>query len=169
MKRLVFLLSLSGVALCGQDLSAVHSVYLFPMAQGLDQFLANRLTNEHVFQVTTNAKQADAVFTDSIGKSFEGRLAELTPEKKPVEKEAGKEAAGTSTSNAAAALAAAASPAPQSSFGGSKGTVFLVNLKSRQVLWSAYEAPKDSSPAQMDRTASDIVNRLKRDLNPKAK
>ena len=37
------------------------------MSHGLDQYLANRLTNEHVFQVVTDPKLADAVFSDRVG------------------------------------------------------------------------------------------------------
>jgi hypothetical protein len=50
---------------CGQNLSGVHSVYLLPMSRALDPYLANRLTNQRVFQVVTDSKLADAVvFTD---------------------------------------------------------------------------------------------------------
>jgi hypothetical protein len=42
--------------------------------------------------------------------------------------------------------------------------VFLVGTKSRQVLWSMYDLPKDSSSKEMDRLASAIVSRLKKDM-----
>src|SRR5947207_220039 len=58
---------------------------------------------------------------------------------------------------------------PTSGFGRAKGTVFLVDAKSRQVVWSAYEPPKGSTNNDMDRVASDIVTRIKKELNPKAK
>ena len=51
-----------------------------------------------------------------------------------------------------------------SSSGDSKGTVFLVGTKSRQVIWSVYELPKNSTSKEMDRIASDIVSRLKKDM-----
>jgi len=62
-------------------------------------------------------------------------------------------------------------PALNSSFGRGKGMVFLVDVKSRQVIWSAYEPPKGSNLSAIDRSANDIVARLKKDLNlnPKAK
>jgi hypothetical protein len=37
------------------------------------------------------------------------------------------------------------------------------------VVWSMYAPPKDSSGKEMDRTASAIVSRLNKDLNPKEK
>jgi hypothetical protein len=55
------------------DLAGVHKVYVLPMARGLDQYLANRLTTEHVFQVVTDPKTADAVLTDRIGEGFEAQ------------------------------------------------------------------------------------------------
>jgi hypothetical protein len=57
--------------------------------------------------------------------------------------------------------------AVNSSLSHAKGTVFLVDAKSRQVVWSVYQLPKGSSAKEMDRTASDIVSRLKRDLKGK--
>jgi len=50
------------------------------------------------------------------------------------------------------------------SFGRGKGTVFLVDAKTRAVLWSIYEKPKDTQPATLDRTAGRIVESLQRDL-----
>ena len=58
-------------------------------------------------------------------------------------------------------------PTAISYFGRSKGMVFLVDPKSRHVLWSVFQPPKDSSSGQLDRIASDIVSRLKRDLGEK--
>lgn len=161
MKRLWLLLSFSGGLLVGQDLSGVHSVYLLPMSRGLDQYLANQLTHEHLFQVVTDPKLADAVFTDRIGEDFEQKLGELTnpePVSAPSEDERG-----------APQLAAAKLPnvAANSTFGRGKGTVFLVQPKSHRVLWSAYQPPKSSNSSDMNRTASDIVSRLKRDLKSK--
>jgi len=35
------------------------------------------------------------------------------------------------------------------------------------VLWSIYEKPRNSTPAELDRTAARIADRLKRELTPK--
>ena len=53
------------------DFRSVKTVYLLPMANGLDQYLASRLTSESVFQVVTDPKKADAVLTDHVGEGFE--------------------------------------------------------------------------------------------------
>jgi hypothetical protein len=41
-----------------------------------------------------------------------------------------------------------------------------VDVKSQQVVWSAFEPLKGSAATDLDRTASAIVSRLKKDLNP---
>jgi len=183
MKRLLLLLSCSGALLGGAELSGVHTVYVLSMSKGLDQYLVNRLTNDHVFQVVTDPKLADAFLTDRVGESLQSKLEEIFPppkpekaapaekpapaaEKKPAaEKDKDKESPSnpliTDTVNKLA------SPGSSSSFSRSKGTVFLVDAKSRQVVWSVYQLPKGSTAKELDRTASDIVSRLKQDLNGK--
>src|SRR5437867_3801980 len=77
MKRICLLLCSSAALTCAADLSSVHSVYILPMARGLDQYLANRLTGEHIFQVVTDPKLADAVFTERIGEPFQAQMQNL--------------------------------------------------------------------------------------------
>jgi len=194
MKRCLCLLPLAGALACAADLAGVHSVYLLPMAKGMDQYLANRLTNERVFRVVTDPKLADAIFTDHLGEGFQAKLEDFSPTPKPPEppKPAVAEPAAKtgdepappakpahSDSKAKPAGDAPSSPdllgktentltSPTSSgFSRARGTVFLVDAKSRQVVWSIYEPPKDFEGKEMNRTASDIVSRLKKDLNPK--
>jgi hypothetical protein len=179
MKRLSILLVSCGALLfcslaCAADLAGVRSVYILPMRSGLDQFLANRLTNGGVFRVVTDPKLADAVLTDHIGETFEAQLEEMIPNPEPVKKLAPpamapplKKDDGTSKSLLGSMVDAdskPANPARNSTFGRTKGTVFLVDEKSRQVLWSVYDLPKGSDSKEMDRTASDIVSRIKKDL-----
>ena len=154
--------------MCGQNLWGVHSVYLLPMSRGLDQYLAHRLTNQRVFQVVTDSKLADAVFTDRLGSAFDNKLADLLG--KPASPDAPKESEDKNELEPDAGPAAnsnkLADPAANSNFGRSKGMVFLVDPKSWHVLWSAFQPPRDSSSRQLDRIA-DIVSRLKRDPGEK--
>jgi hypothetical protein len=180
MKRLVCLLCGSGVLLAA-ELSGVHAVYLFPMSQGMDQYLANRLTNDHVFRVVTDPKLADAFFSDRLGQAFQSQVDAAL--QKPADKEASKDASKESSKASKSGDAKGSNPASMfgdtvnklddpslnSSFGRGKGNVFLVDAKTRQVVWSTYDPPKDGTSKQMDRTATDIVNRIKKDLNPEQK
>ncbi|HWB83374.1 MAG TPA: hypothetical protein VG675_04485 [Bryobacteraceae bacterium] len=164
MKWLFFFLTCSAALASGAELSGVRSVYVMPMAHGLDQYLVSRLTSNHVFQVVTDPKRADAVLSDRVGSSLENKLDDMTtpapkPDAKP--KETSDESPVTALSTTVNKLD---SPALNSSWGRAKGTVFLVDATSRQVLWSVYETPKGTDSQQLDRTASDIVSRLKKDL-----
>lgn len=182
MIRVLLLLGCCG-ALWGADLTEVHSVYVMPMSRGLDQYLANRLTNEHVFQVVTDPKLADAIFTDRIGENFQTQLENIFPAPKPVEekkdedkkagekKDTGKsdETQGSSNPMLGDTVNRLDNPALSSTFGRGRGNIFLVSAKSRQVVWSTFDPSKGTLNHEMDRTASDIVSRLLKDLNPKKK
>src|ERR1700733_9072269 len=90
--KLPLLLLLScAAALSAADLGNVHTVYVLPMAHGLEQYLANVLTNEHVFVIVTDPKMADAVFTDHVGAALQEKLdtmlAPPPPEKPEGEKD----------------------------------------------------------------------------------
>jgi hypothetical protein len=187
MTRLVLLLGFSGALLSGADLAGVHTVYVMPMSHGLDQYLANRLSHGKVFRVVADPKLADAVFTDSLGDNFQAQLENISPTPKPPEpakppaeeKAAKEKAAKTAREKAQEAAAGDASSVmsmfqdtegrtarPVSSFGRAKGTIFLVDEKSRQVVWSTFDPSKGTGNQDLDHTASDIVSRLKKDLEP---
>ena len=165
------LLLLAGVAALAGDLAQVRTVYILPMAGGLDMHLANRLTDGHVLQVVTEVKRADAVFTDRLGPAFEDRMTELYPPPEPPKpappaKDAKEkaEAAGPAMPNLGDSTVNKVSKPAASGFGGGRGTVFLVSVKSRDVLWSTYAKPKDARSEQLERTAAKICADLKKSL-----
>src|SRR5665213_43121 len=139
MKRLLLPL-LAGIAALAQAPS-VHSVYILPMAGGLDQYLAAELTREHSMQVVADPKTADAVLTDRLGESFEQRMTQIHPRDEDA--------------------AAENSVHPSFRSSGSRGTIFLVDAKSRQVLWSDYEKPaRSTSGGSLNREAARIAKKL---------
>jgi hypothetical protein len=149
------------------DLSQAHNVYILPMTGGLDQYLANRLTETGVLQVVTDPKRADVVFTDRLGSTFEDKMQELyppppAPAAKPAEKAPADASAPPGFGDTVNKLAK-----PPSSFGRGKGTIFLVSVKSRDVLWSTLEKPKDTTSSQLDRAAVKIVSELKKSAGAK--
>jgi hypothetical protein len=144
-------------------------VYVLSMSKGLDQYLANRLANDHLFQVVTDPKLADAFLTDRVGESLQSKLEEIFPPpvpEKPASK-ADKDKEPPTNPMLGDTVNKLAAPGASNSFSRGKGNVFLVDAKSRQVVWSIYQLPKGSSAKELDRTASDIVSRLKRDLKGK--
>lgn len=182
---LAFGLNVSAAA----DLSGVHTVYLMPMGHGLDQFIASRLTRMHVIQVVTDPAKADTIFTDQVGAPLEDRLKDMyppPPDPEAVKAQAAKEQAAKEKAAEAAKnntdanpprnglLSMMGDPVNKTEKAGSmgvggrgRGTLFLVDVKSRQVLWSAFEKPKNTSPQELDHTAERVVKQLKEDLSPK--
>jgi len=164
------------------ELAAGRNVYLMPMGHSLDQFIANRLTRMHVLQVVTDPAKADTIFTDQLGATLEDRLKDLyPPPPAPEAKQAAKEieaakekpesapAQGGPPSLLGDTVNKADKAGTMGVSGRGRGTIFLVDVKSRQVLWSAFERPKNSSPHELDHTAERVVKQLKQDLSPKAK
>jgi hypothetical protein len=154
MKRFLMTLAvmLLPAGVFGADMSGVKTVYLLPMSSGLDQYLAVRLTTASVLQVVADPRNADAVLTDHIGQSFEDRLDEMYGAKPKSEDDNN----GSTTQFARL-----------TSGSRSRGAIFLVNRKTRDVLWSAYEQPKGTSPADLNRTADRIADKLAKAIKGK--
>ena len=154
MKRFMMTLAmmLLPAGMFGADMSGVKTVYLLPMSSGLDQYLAVRLTTASVLQVVADPRNADAVLTDHIGQSFEDRLDEMYGAKPKSEDDK-----NGSTPEFARITSGARS----------RGAVFLVNRKTRDVLWSTYERPKGTAPADLNRSADRIADKLAKAIKGK--
>lgn len=164
-------MKLAAVLLCGffaaasawaadsAKLADTKTVYLLPMSNGLDQYLASRLTRDGIFLVVTEPAKADAVITDRLGPDFERKMAELFPAPAPAA-ELKKEESGSDSSR----VSAAAAPPPVSSLSRAKGTLFIVSQSSGTVLWSIFERPKSTAPKDLNRLAQKIASQLERDL-----
>ncbi|HEX4594301.1 MAG TPA: hypothetical protein VH157_08500 [Bryobacteraceae bacterium] len=150
-------------AVVNPQLKQVNTVYILAMTGGMDQFLANQITASGIFQVVTDPKKADAIITDRLGETFESKLTELFPppapaapppnEEKKADKKTGMDfGTGVQRVNAGAR---------------GKGNLFIVDRKSRSVLWSIFEPPKDSTPGELSKTAEKVVKHLKNDLTDK--
>jgi hypothetical protein len=123
-----------------------RTVYILSMGNALDQNLASRLSSGHILWVVLDPSSADAVLTDSLDDAFWMWLQRTFPP----------------PSNTGIGDRPRASlhdvPPPGGAY---RGTVFLVDPRKRLVLWSAYELPRDLSPAGMDRAAMRLTNQLK--------
>ena len=154
MKRLIMTLAvlLLPAGVFGADMNGVKTVYVLPMSSGLDQYLAVRLTTAAVLQVVVDPRNADAVLTDYIGQSFEERLDEMYGAKPKSEDDK-----NGSTPEFARVTSGARS----------RGAIFLVNRKTRDVLWSTYERPKGTAPADLNRAADRIADKLAKSIKGK--
>lgn len=137
------------------EVAAVRSVYILPMVSGFDQYLAQHLTSQGIVQVVTDPQKADAVLTDRIGESFESRMSDLYGSREKAEKEKPGEGQPPGSDSAGD------KPIIRlNSFSRGKGTIFLVDRKTGNVLWSDYVRPKNYTPDELDRVAEKIANGL---------
>lgn len=134
------------------DFTDVKTVYLLPMSSGLDQYLAVRLTNGAVLEVVTDPQKADAVFTDHIGASLEQNLDDLFGTKPKAD-----------DSKSDESVRPIMSPLSRG-----KGSIFLVDRKTRAVIWSMYARAKSSESDDMNDLAKKIANKLEKDRKEKS-
>ena len=175
------LLAASLPAAVNEQLKQVTTVYILGMSGGMDQYLADRLTRTGVFQVVTDPQKADAIITDRLGEPFEAKLKELYPPPPPPappapptpvkDEKADKDSKLVVVEKTAKddkdKLEDAAGPAHVSSFSRGRGNFFIVDRKSRNVVWSTYERSKDTTPGELSKTAERVVKRLKDELSDK--
>jgi hypothetical protein len=147
------LLAALSVAGAGSDahpeLAEIKTVYLLPMTYSLDQFLAIRLTKGGILQVVTDPNKADAILSEHIGTGLEEQLKSLYGEQKSADKDNNKDKGF--------------SGGPMAGGTRSKGAVFLVDRKTRNVLWSDYVRPKSSQPDEVNHVADKIAAQLEKD------
>ncbi len=147
MRHFLFAMIFSAAAFAQTQLAGARNVLLIPMPGGLEQYLALHLTQDSVLQVVTDSSKADVVFTDRIGEDLATTLTELDQKKGPT----------VQTGKAGEVEFARPNMRPLSK---ARGTVFLVDRKSGDVLWSTLELPKSSSVSDLDAAAKRIVERL---------
>ena len=134
------LLALLAISASAQSVGD-RSVYIMPMAGGWDQYLAGQIAREHVMQVVADPKIADVVMTDSLNETLTQTLAKLHPKED-------RDAADVEVPHTFHKS-------------GSKGTLFLVDAKSRQVIWSDYEKPaRNVSAGRLNRAAERVVKKM---------
>lgn len=146
----------------------VNSVYILRMSGGLDQYLITELSKWNVFNITTDPQKADAIFTDTVGETFEKKYDQLYPPPKDAATIAAEQEAKENPANQglAGAIATPQQRLGTSSWGRGRGSIFLVDRKSRLVLWSTSRLTEGSASKQMVEQAQKVVERLRKDLAP---
>jgi hypothetical protein len=130
-------------SLASAQYAGPKTVYILPMAAGLDQYVAQWLTKDHIMQVVADPRTAEVVMTDRLGEAFEQKMKEIHPDTDKSDKKSDETAPHTFHS---------AKPV---------GTIFLVDAKSRQVLWSDYQKPpRSNSDSDLNRTAEQIARKI---------
>jgi hypothetical protein len=153
----LLVLAIAAAALAwGAGLTDYKTVYVLPMSSGLDQFVAIKLTTGSVMQVVTDPRKAELILTDAIGAAFEAKLDDLYGQKPKNEDKDDKN--GKDSVNGSSRI----SPASRG-----RGAVFLVDRKTRDVVWSAYVKPKGTAPDELNQSAAEIVAKLTKDMKGK--
>jgi hypothetical protein len=130
-----------------------RTVYIVPMANGLDRHLASRLTSSGAVWIVLDPEKAEAVLTDRVDDAFwTWSNARFKP--------------GGKASNAAP-NDDDRSRYDRPRMGGYRGTVFLVDPRHGVVLWSIYEPTPDTSANALDQAAVRVAINLKKSLNVK--
>jgi hypothetical protein len=130
-----------------------RTVYIIPMANGLDRHLASRLTSSAVVWVVLDPENADAVLTDRVDQAFWAWSNAHY-------KSAGKPSNAVLNDDDRSRFGR-----PRA--GASRGTIFLVDPRNGVVLWSIYEPTPDTSPNALDQAAVRVAGNLKKSLNAK--
>jgi hypothetical protein len=152
--KLLLMVAAGAAFVCGAELAEYKTVYVLPMSSGLDQFLATKLTSGSVLQVVTDPQKADVVFTDRIGEAFEQKLDELY----------GQKPKGDDNDSVHGSPRTTSSPLTHG-----RGLIFLVDRKSRNIVWSTYVKPRNSTPEEINHVAGAVANQLEKDKHPKEK
>lgn len=150
------LLAASALPAAAADLSSAGPVYLWPMRGALDQYLASELTAKSLLTVTVDPATARTVMTDRVDQTFLEGMSEIfdRSEEKAAEQEE------SPASIESGALQVQRPPnAPQ---GRSQGTIFLVDVETRQVLWSMFIGELDNRPKKLHGEAEDVVSNLRK-------
>ena len=149
------------------DLGRVRSVYTWPMTRSFDQYLAEQITTESVFDVVVDPKLANAVLTDRIDSHFLAAMDELFPLPEPDDPAETEQAATEKkdeVSNESIEAGGAFKRPVNRPMGSPRGTLFLVDVHSRTVLWSTYLKEYDPSPNKLHQQARSVVKRIKEQM-----
>lgn len=128
--------------------SAPSTVFVMPMPAGLDQYLAVQISGSRAYRVVTEPGQATLVLTNHIGEDLEHSLKDLAARTAPAPAAKDATADDTFTNPRMQAITR------------SRGTLFLVDRASRQVVWSTFEDPESSEPKALNRAAQRIIQRM---------
>ena len=142
-----FFLGFAALAVCALAQSAPASVFIMPMPGGFDQYLAVQISGTSQYRVVTDPAQATLILTDHVDENLGKALEDITAEHAPPATPA-KDGTDTFTRPRMQAITDA------------RGTLFLIDKASHQVLWSTFEEAKTAEAKAMNRAAQRIVQRM---------
>lgn len=154
MTRVTFLaLALLAVPLGQAQLRNAQPVYFWPMQHAFDQYLAEAVNGADALTVTFDPKLAGAIMTERIDAPFLQAIEEIFP----TEAEEGAEEAQEDDSIEGDFAVRRTKNRPQ---GRPRGTLFLVDVKTRRVIWSTYLGELEQDPKDLHKEALRVVEEI---------
>ncbi|MBI1354570.1 MAG: hypothetical protein GC160_09500 [Acidobacteria bacterium] len=155
-------LALLAVPLGQAQLRDAQPVYFWPMQHAFDQYLAEAVNGADALSVTVDPKRASSMMTERIDATFLAALEELFPEQKPAKDEDDKDVKSKESIEGRFQLARPKNR-PQ---GRPQGTLFLVDVKTRRVIWSTYMGEVDPEPKALHKEAERVVEDITALMGP---
>ncbi len=146
---LVFALCVASLPAAAADLGSAQPIFFWAMQSSLDQYLAEQAAGS--LNVTMDPQMAKAIMTDRIDQPFLEAMDELFPVEGRAEPEKSDDSIEGNFQMARPSNRPRGTP---------RGTIFLVDVKTRRVLWSTFLGDFDSTPKSLHREAQKVIDRL---------
>lgn len=151
MTRVTFIaLALLAVPLGQAQLRDAQPVYFWPMQHSFDQYLAEAVHGAEALTVTFDPKRAKAIMTERIDAPFLHAIEELFPTEEAETDEKDDSIEGDFE-------VARTKNRPQAR---PRGTLFLVDIQTRRVIWSTYLGELEPEPKDLHKEALRVVEEI---------
>jgi hypothetical protein len=159
--RLAAALLLSGLcaAAAPPQLPAAGKLYIWPMTHAFDQYLAEQITADGVFEVVVDPKLANTIMTEKIDSTFLAAMDEFFP--RPASNTESEKAAANAKNDDSVEGGERDRRPTNHPRGQARGTLFLVDVASRKVVWSTYLKEFNPSPNKLHSQAGNVVAKLR--------
>ena len=151
MTRVTFIaLALLAVPLGQAQLREAQPVYFWPMQHAFDQYLAEAVNGADALTVTFDPKLATSIMTERIDATFLEAIEELFPKEEAEKVEEDDSIEGDFQ-------VARNRNRPQAR---PRGTLFLVDVQTRRVIWSTYLGELEPDPKNLHKEALRVVEEI---------
>lgn len=151
MTRVTFLaLALLAVPLGQAQLRDSQPVYFWPMQHSFDQYLAEAVNGADALTVTFDPKRAKAIMTERIDAPFLHAIEELFPTEEADVEETDDSIEGEFE----------LSRTKNRPLGRPQGTLFLVDVETRRVIWSTYLGELEPDSKDLHKEALRVVEEI---------
>jgi len=145
-------LALLAVPLGQAQLRDAQPVYFWPMQHAFDQYLAEAVHGADALTVTVDPKLAGAIMTERIDAPFLQAMEELFPSEKQAE--------ATEENDQSIEGDFAMQRTKNRPQARPRGTLFLVDVKTRRVIWSTYLGELEQDSKDLHKEALRVVEEI---------